>query len=65
MATTRPQQEGEAMVRTDDDLNARDLLYGMPTIAAHLGLKVPQARRLSDKGTFPTFKIGKLTCARR
>lgn len=42
-----------------------DLLYGMPAIARHLGLKVPQARHLSDKGTIPTFKIGKLTCARR
>ena len=42
-----------------------DFLYGMPAVAAHLGLKVPQARHLSDKGTIPTFKVGKLTCARR
>ncbi|GJD58365.1 hypothetical protein MTDSW087_05374 [Methylobacterium dankookense] len=42
-----------------------DLLYGMPEIAAFLGLKTPQARHLADKGTIPTFKVGKLTCARR
>lgn len=42
-----------------------DLLYGMPAVARHLGLKVPQARHLSDKGTIPTFKVGKMTCARR
>ena len=42
-----------------------DLLYGMPAIAVHLGLKTPQARHLSDKGSIPTFKVGKLTCARR
>ncbi|WP_131116481.1 DNA-binding protein [Lichenihabitans psoromatis] len=42
-----------------------DLLYGMPAIADHLGLKVPQARHLSDKRTIPTFKVGRLTCARR
>jgi hypothetical protein len=42
-----------------------DLLYGMPAIAGHLGLKVPQARHLADKGTIPTFKVGKMTCARR
>ncbi|GGC94671.1 DNA-binding protein [Chelatococcus reniformis] len=45
--------------------NGADLLYGMPAIAAHLGLKVPQARHLADKGTIPTFKVCKLTCARR
>lgn len=45
--------------------NDADLLYGMPAIASFLGLKVPQARHLSDKATIPTFKIGKLTCARR
>lgn len=44
-----------------------DLLYGMPAIALHLGLKIPQARHLSDKGAIPTFKLpgNKNTCARR
>ena len=42
-----------------------DLLYGMSAIAGRLGLKVPQARHLSDKCTVPTFKVGKMTCVRR
>ncbi|MFB0493621.1 hypothetical protein ABIE45_006277 [Methylobacterium sp. OAE515] len=50
---------------SDEELGSRDLLYGMPAIAGHLGLKVPQARHLADKRTIPTFKVGKLTCARR
>ena len=47
--------------------DARDLLYGMPEIAAFLGLKVPQARHLSDTGAIPTFKLpgNRNTCARR
>jgi hypothetical protein len=44
---------------------APDLLYGMPAIAKHLGLKTAQARHLSDKELLTTFKIGKLVCARR
>lgn len=44
-----------------------DLLYGVPAIARHLGLKVPQARHLADKGAIPTFKLpgNKNICARR
>lgn len=53
------------MDAADDGAGARDLLYGMPAIAGHLGLKVPQARHLADRGTIPMFKVGKLTCARR
>lgn len=42
-----------------------DLLYGMPRIAAFLRMKPAQARHLSDKGSLPTFRIGRRVCARR
>ncbi len=52
-----------------DDISAEapDLLNGMPAIAAFVGLKVAQARHLSDRGILPTFKLDgyRNTCARR
>jgi len=41
------------------------LLYGVPAIAAFLDMEEPQARHLCDNGTVPTFKIGRIVCARR
>lgn len=45
----------------------RDLLYGVPAIAAFLGLGDRQARHLADTGAVPTFKLpgNKIICARR
>ncbi len=42
-----------------------DLLYGAPAIAAHLGLRVRQARHQIDEGRIPTFRIGAIICARK
>lgn len=42
-----------------------DLLYGVPAIAAYLGLREKQARNRVDRGEVPTFKIGGTVCARR
>lgn len=45
----------------------RDLLYGMPAIADHLGIGERQARHLADTQAIPTFKLpgNKIICARR
>lgn len=42
-----------------------DLLHGLPAIARHLGMKYRQAAYLHEQGELPTFKIGKIVCARR
>lgn len=42
-----------------------DLLYGVPAIAASLGVSARQVRHLVATGTIPTFKVLKLVCARR
>lgn len=42
-----------------------DLLYGMPSIAAHLGLTEAQGYHLHANRTLPTFNIGRRVCARR
>ena len=42
-----------------------ELLYGAPAIAAFLGITERQARHLADKARIPTWKEGKLICARR
>lgn len=42
-----------------------DLLYGVPAIATHLGLTDRTVYHLHGKGTLPTFKVGKVVCARR
>lgn len=50
-----------------DPQTDRDLLYGVPAIADHLGLTSRQARHLADTGAVPTFKLpgNKIVCARR
>lgn len=42
-----------------------DLLYGVPAIAKHLGISDRAIYHLHGRGTLPTFKIGKVVCARR
>ncbi|MGW8134183.1 hypothetical protein ACWGNZ_00895 [Sphingomonas zeae] len=42
-----------------------DLLYGVASIAAHLGMTAKQVYHLHDKGELPTFKTGAIVCARR
>ncbi len=42
-----------------------DLLYGVPAIAAFLGLRTKQARHRIAAGTIPSFRIGATICARR
>ena len=42
-----------------------DLLHGIKRIAAFLEIGPRQAQYLHDKGEIPTFKIGKIVCARK
>lgn len=40
-------------------------LYGMPAIAAAIGIGVRKAEHLKEKHGLPTFKVGKTVCAKR
>ncbi len=40
------------------------LLYGVPQIAAYLGIKERQARHQIREGRIPTFRLGKVICTR-
>jgi len=42
-----------------------DLLYGVASIAEHLGITERRALYLKEKGAIPTFRIDKTICARR
>lgn len=42
-----------------------DLLTGIAAIAAHLGLTERQAMHQHERGMIPTFKQGRIVCARR
>lgn len=42
-----------------------DLLYGAPAIAQFLGLRLRMTYHLIEKGSIPSFKIGKKICSRR
>ena len=46
-------------------METSDLLYGVPAIAAFLGLRTKQARHRIAAGTIPVFRIGDTICARR
>ena len=52
-----------------EDLSQADLLYGVPAIAAFLGLSRHQAQHRIDAGDLPTFRLGGkkggTICARR
>lgn len=45
--------------------NAPDLLTGVAAIASHLGWTERQVLHQHEKGMIPTFKQGRLVCARR
>ena len=47
------------------DQNDDELLYGVPAIAAAFKLPVRQTYHLKDKHGLPTFKVGKIVCAKR
>jgi len=42
-----------------------DLLYGVPAIAEHLGLREKQCRSRIEAKQIPTFKMGGTLCARK
>ncbi|MEE3154535.1 MAG: DNA-binding protein [Pseudomonadota bacterium] len=42
-----------------------DLLYGVNSIAEHLNLTRRQVYHMHDQGQLPTFKQGRIVCARR
>ncbi len=42
-----------------------DLLYGLDAIADHVGLTVPQVKWQIAISHWPTFKQGRIVCARR
>jgi hypothetical protein len=42
-----------------------DLLYGVPAIAAFLGITPAAVYHLAAQRRIPTFKVGKTVCARR
>jgi excisionase family DNA binding protein len=48
---------------TTDDAGL--LLYGAPAIAKFLGLTLRQVRHRVADGEIPTFKLGRIVCARR
>lgn len=42
-----------------------DLLFGIPAIAGHLGIKRRQAEYQIAQQSIPTFKMGRTVCALR
>lgn len=42
-----------------------DLLRGYQAIGQHLGMSARQAKHQAKLGTIPTFKMGRIVCARR
>ena len=42
-----------------------DLLYGVPAISQFLGISTHAAYDLAAQKRIPTFKVGKIICARR
>lgn len=48
------------MMNHDDDL-----LYGVPAIAEAFRWRARQVYHLKDKHGLPTFKMGKIVCAKR
>ncbi len=53
------------MDSNENSTSAGDLLYGVPAIAAHLGIKERQARHRCATGAIPTFRIGQTICSRQ
>ena len=50
---------------TTDTDSGPDLLYGVPRIAAFLGIGVKATYHLVERNRIPTFRMGKTVCARR
>ena len=50
---------------TDSENTALDLLYGVPRIAAFLGLSTKATYHLVERNRIPHFRWGKTVCARR
>lgn len=48
-----------------DNSEKPDLLYGLEAIGEHIGLTARQAEHLVSRGDLPTFKMGRVVCARR
>jgi hypothetical protein len=46
-------------------MTAPDLLYGLAAIGEWLGLTARQAEAIVARGDIPTFKMGRIVCARR
>ncbi len=42
-----------------------DLLYGVPAIAAHMGIRPMQAHHQIRKGSLPVFRMAGVICARK
>ncbi|KAB1075456.1 DNA-binding protein [Methylobacterium soli] len=55
----------EKPVTTSPEVAPADLLYGVPAIATHLGIRLQQAHHQIRKGALPTFRVGGVICARR
>lgn len=53
--------KGSVMSRSSPD----DLLYGVPAIADAFGWKARQVYHLKEAHGLPTFKIGRVVCAKR
>lgn len=49
----------------EQEQDRADLLYGVPAMAAYLGLSEKQLRHRIEAGSIPSFKIGGTVCARR
>lgn len=51
----------------DQDFDKADILYGVPEIAAFMGMTARQVYHLRDSGALPTFTLpgGGKVCARR
>lgn len=47
------------------DATERDFLYGLEAIADYVGLTVPQVKHQINQCDWPTFKQGRIVCARR
>lgn len=48
-----------------DTPDTADLLYGVPAIAAHMGIRLMQAHHQIRKGGLPVFRKGGVICARK
>jgi hypothetical protein len=62
---TKPDKRTKPMTTDSMQEPTADLLYGVPRIAEFLGLTPAAVYHLAAQKRIPTFKIGKVVCARR